>query len=242
MSKMPPPRDISPQFLSPEGFHPEFGYLCPTRRMRLKIRMIAILASIGMMLAAISVLALMHRELAAAPVAGDEASALLLPRPAAPASCRDLRGMFLHRQCQSGKSRAARSRRGVSRQMLSLPIGRRGVVSANESAVVVANVAMSGDETTPGRVTDNVKAPSVRLGDSAGSGKKGATKIARKYKATPQGENGLNAFAAASRLDRYARSPEATPIRSRDWSVNRRPNLAPDRRPISAPSGDGFWR
>jgi hypothetical protein len=229
---MLPPRDISPQFLSLERFHPEFGYLCPTRCMRLKIRMIAILVSIGMMVAAISVLALEHREdgkgdrsematPAAPPVAGDEASPLILTPHATPAPCQDLLGTFLNRQCQSGKSRAARPRRGASRQMVSLPIGRRNVVSANEPAVIAAKVAISNDETSLGTVTDSTKTPSARLADFAGSSKKRATKIVRKYKATSPAERGLNAFAAVPWFDRYGYNREATPSRSWDWGTRR---------------------
>ena len=240
-------RDISPQFLPPERFHPEFGYLCPTRRMRRKIRKVAILASIGMMVAAVSVLALAHRDdseserweialPAAAPVAGDEAPALILSPHAVPASCQDLPGMFLDSQCRTGKSRAARPRRRASRQVVSLPIGRRGFVPANEPAVIAAKVAMSEDETTLGPVTDNAKVPSARLGDSAGSGKKRATRIARKYKATPPGENGLSAFAAAPWFDRYARYREATPVRSWDWGAWREPGgIEPDARRGASP-------
>jgi hypothetical protein len=243
VNQMLPPRDISPRSLSPERFHPEFGYLCPTRRIRLKIRMVAILASIGMMVAAISVLALVHREdgasdrreMALPAVAGDEASALILPH-AAPAWCQDLPWMILHRQCRSGQSPAARSRRGASRQIVSLPIGRRGVVSANEPAVIVAKVVTSEDETTLGTVTDNAKVPSARLGDSAGSVKKRASKIVRKYKATPPGENGLNAFAAAPWFDRYAHNREATPFPSRDWGAWREfGGIEPDARRGAGP-------
>ena len=240
-------RDISPQFLSPESFHPEFGYLCPTRRMRHKIRLVAILASIGMTVAAISVLALVRRDdseserweialPAAAPVAGDEVPALILPPHAVPASCQDLPGAFLDRRCRSAKPRAALSRRGNSRQMVSLPIGRRGVVPANEPVVIAAKAAMSEEETTLGPVTDNAKVPSARLGDSAGSGKKRATKIARKYKATPPGENGLNAFAAAPWFDRYARYREATPVRSWDWGAwHESGGIEPDARRGASP-------
>jgi hypothetical protein len=213
--------------------------LCPTRRMRLKIRMVAILASIGIMVAAILVLALVHREVAlpaTALVAGDEASALILPRHPAPAWCQDLPRMILHRQCRSGESRVARSRRGASRQIVSLPIGRRGVVSANEPAVIVAKVVMSEDETTLGTVTANAKVPSVRLDDSAGSVKKRATKIVRKYKATPPGENGLNAFAAAPWLDRYAHNREATPFQSGGWGAWREfGGIEPDARRGAGP-------
>ncbi len=227
---MLPPRDISPPYLPPERFHPEFGYLCPTRRMRSKIRMVAILASIAMMVAAISVLALAHREdggsdrremalPAAALVAGNESLALISPPPVAPAACGDLPGMFLDRQCRSAKSRAARARRAATRRMVSLPIGRRGVASASEPAVIAAKVAMGEDETTLGTVTDNAKAPSARPADSAGSGKKRAVKIARQHKATAPGENGLNAFAAAPWFDRYAHNRAATPFRSWDWGA-----------------------
>jgi hypothetical protein len=196
--------------------------------MRFKIRMVAILTSIALMLAALSALALVHREdgesgrlemalSAAAPVADDDASALILSPRAVPASCQDLQGMFFDSQCRSGKSRAARPRRRASRQMVSLPIGSRGVVSANKPALIAAKIAMSEEGTTIGAVTDNAKAPSAQLADSAGSGKKRANKIARKHKAIPPGENGLNAFAAAAWFDRYAHNREAAPFRGRDW-------------------------
>jgi hypothetical protein len=214
--------------------------------MRLRIRMIATLASIGMMVAAISALGLVHRERgereglemappAVTPVTGDEASALLLPPPTAPASCQDLRRMFLDRPCEFGKPGAVRSKRGASRQMVSLPIGRRGV-SANEPGAIVSKVAMSEDKTTLGTVTDNAKAPSERRGDSAGSGKKRATRIARKYKAIPQGENGLNAFAAAPWFDRHAHNHEAAPFRSWDWGAWRESGgIEPDARRWASP-------
>jgi hypothetical protein len=196
--------------------------------MRLKIRMVAILTSIGMMVAALSVLALAHREdgesgrletalPAAAPVAGDEASALILSPHPAPASCQDLPGMFLDSQCRSGKVRSARPRRRASRQMVSLPIGSRGVVAANKPALIAAKVAISEEGTTVGAVTDNAKAPSAPLSDSAGSGKKRASKIARKHKAIPPSENGLNAFAAAPWFDRYAHNREAASFRGWNW-------------------------
>jgi hypothetical protein len=229
VNQMVPPRDISPQFLSLEGFHPEFGYLCPAPRMRRKIRTVSILVSIGMMVVAISVLARMNHEdgedvrwetvlPAAALLAADRASTSILPPLAAPGSCRDLPGMFLHHpRCESDKRRAARSRRGAFRQIVSLPIGHRGIVSANEPAEIVAKVARSEDKTSLGTVTNNAKAPSARLSDSAGSGKKRATKIARRNKSTPPGENGLNAFAAAPWLESYPRNREATPWNWGAW-------------------------
>jgi hypothetical protein len=128
--KIPPPNGIYPQSLSSDNFHPEFGYLCPTPRMRLKLRVIAILASIGMTIGAISVLAPVHREggendrrelalsSAAAVPTADEVPAMTLPSSTAlmgasvalraPAPCLDLLGSFVNHQCEPGKSRARR--------------------------------------------------------------------------------------------------------------------------------------
>ena len=154
--QMPALDGIDPQFLASDGFHPEFGYLCPAPRMRHRIRMIAISGSVVMMIAAISVLTL-HREggessrggsalsaAAAAPTADDTPATTWAPPSAvtgasgvlrAPAPCLDLLGSLLDRHCESGKSRAARSRRGAPHRVVSLPIGRSGALSANEPRV-----------------------------------------------------------------------------------------------------------
>jgi hypothetical protein len=236
--QMLPPNGIYPRFLSSEAFHPEFGYLCPTPRMRLKIRMIAIMASIGMMVGAISVVALMHREggendrgelalaAAAAIPTADETPAVMLP-PAtavvgasgvlhAPARCQDLLGSFVDRQCESAKSRAAHSRR-APHQIASLPIGRGGVVSANEPTVHEPEAVMSDEGKALGDVTGIAEAPAAGLADSSASSTKAPTKSARKHKqATPPGDNGLSAFAADPWFGRKTHN-ETTPFGNSGW-------------------------
>jgi hypothetical protein len=121
--------------------------------------------------------------------------------------------------------------------MVSLPIGRRGAVSTKDPALIAAKVAISKDEITPEKTIDIAKAPPLRSSDSAGSGRKRATKIARKYKATPPGDRGLDAFAAASWFDGYARNREATSFRSWDRGAWREPGgLEPDVRRGAGPA------
>jgi hypothetical protein len=232
--QMPALDGIDPQSPSSEGFHPEFGYLCPTPRMRLRIRMIAISGSIGMMIAAISVLAL-HREggessrgglalsAAAAVPTADATPAMTLAPPIAvtgasgalraPASCRDPLGFLLDRHCESGKSRAARSRRGAPHRIVSLPIGRSGALSANEPRVPERKAVTSEKGEGVADVTDMAKASAAGLAGASASNTKPRTKSARKHKQpTSPGDNGLSAFAAAPWFGQNAPDRKAAPF------------------------------
>jgi hypothetical protein len=234
--KIPPANGIYPQFLSSGDFHPEFGYLCPTPRMGLKLRMIAILASIGLMIGAISVLAPVHREggvalsaPAAVPTA-DEAPAMTLPSSTAVtgasgalralAPCQDLMGSFANHQCESAKSRSARSTRGAPHQILSLPIGQSGAVSANELTVSEPNAVMSEKGKPVDNVTDAPKASAAGLVDSSASNTEPRTKSAHKHRqTTPPGNNGLSTFAAAPWFGSDAHNRKATPFGSGGWGA-----------------------
>jgi hypothetical protein len=240
--KIPPPNGIYPQFLSSDDFHPELGYLCPTPRMRLKLRMIAILASIAMMIGAISVLARVHRDggesdrralalsAAAAVPTADEAPAMTLSSPTAetgasgalraPASCQDLLGAFVNHQCESGKSRASRSRRGAPHQIVSLPIGHSGAVSANEPTVFEPKAVMSEKGKAVHDVTDIAKASAVGLVDTSALKTKPRTKSARKNRQTaPPSDSGLSAFAAAPWFGGNANNRKATLFGSGGWGA-----------------------
>lgn len=232
-TKSPPPNGIYPQSLSSDDFHPEFGYLCPTPRMRLKLRVIAILASIGMTIGAISVLALVHREgdendrrelaLSAAVPTADEAPAMTLPSSTAalraPAPCQDLLGSFVNYQCESGKSRSARSTRGAPHGIVSLPIGHSGAVSANELTVPEPNAVTSEKSKAVDNVTDVPKASAAGLGNSSASNKEPRTKSAHKHRqTTPPGDNGLSAFGAAPWFGGNAHN-KGTPFGSGGWGA-----------------------
>jgi hypothetical protein len=234
--KIPPPNGIYPQSLSSDDFHPEFGYLCPTPRIRLKLRMIAILASIGMTIGAISVLAPVHseggesdrRELAlsaaAAVPTADEAPAMTLPSSTAalraPAPCQDLLGSFANHQCESGKSRSARSTRGAPHGIVSLPIGHSGAVSANELAVPEPNAVMSEKGKAVDNVTDVPKASAAGLINSSASNTEPRTKSAHKHRqTTPPGDNGLSAFGAAPWFGSNTHNRKGTPFGSGGWGA-----------------------
>jgi hypothetical protein len=236
--KIPLPNGICPQFLSSDDFHPEFGYLCPTPRMRIKLRMIAILASIGMMIGAILVLAPVHRDgsesdrrelalsAAAAVPTADETPAMKLPSSTvvtiapgalrAPASCQDLLGSFVNHQCESGKSREARSRRGAPHRIVSLPIGRSGAVFAAEPTVRMPQpiTATSEKGEAIANVADITSTPG--LPDPFAS----HTKSAHKHKQpTARRDTGLSAFAAAPWFGSNANNRKATPFRSGGWGA-----------------------
>jgi hypothetical protein len=240
--KIPAPNGIYPLFLSSDDFHSEFGYLCPTPRMRRKLRVIAILASIATMIGAISVLPAVKRNgvegdrgemaVSAATVepTADEAPATTLLSPtaatgaasalSAPAPCRDPLGSFVNHQCESGKSRSARSRRGAPHQIVFLPIGRGSVVSANEPVVSEPKAVMSERGKAVDNVTEIAKPSAAGLVDSSVPDTKPRTKIARKPQRTmPPKDNGLSAFADAPWFGSSAYSRKAAPIRGGGWGA-----------------------
>jgi hypothetical protein len=232
--QMPAPPGIYPQVPSSDDFHPEFGYLCPTPRMRFKIRMIAILASIGIMVGTISVLALLgeggesdRRELslpaAAAVLKAEEPPAVTLPPPATamgalrgPTPCKDLLAWFLDRRCELRKSSTVGSRRVAIHQIVSLPIGRSGSVSANEPPMLEPKAVRSEKGKGVGIVTDI----SSGLADTSTSNTKPPTKSARRHKRTTRpGDPSLSAYAAAPRFGRDAHNRDATPFGSGSWGA-----------------------
>jgi hypothetical protein len=238
--KIPSLYPIYPQFLSPHNFHPEFGYLCPAPRMHRKLRMIAILASIGMMIGAMSILAPVQREggesdrreltLTAAALTTDQAPAIRLPSPTvvtdgsdashAPDPCENLLGLFVNHQCRSGshESRLAR-RRGAPHQIVSLPIGHSSVVSANEPTVSEPKAVVSEKGKSVDNVIDIVRAAAPALVDSSASNTKPRTKSARKHKTTPPNDNGLNAFAAAPWSGSNTHNRKAAPFGNWGWGA-----------------------
>jgi hypothetical protein len=240
--QIPPPNGIYPPFLSPDDFHPEFGYLCPTPRMRRKLRVIAILASIAMLIGGISVTPLaqrnsgddhrreLARSVAIAEPTADEALATTLPSPAvvtgassvlsAPAPCQGPAGSFVNHQCDSGKPRSPRSRPGAPHQVVFLPIGHSSAVSANEPTVSEPTAVMSDKGKAVDNVIDIAKAAAARLVDSSVPNTKPRTKIARKHRPTtsPQ-DNGLSAFAAAPWFGSGAHSRKAALSGSRRWGA-----------------------
>ena len=238
--KISPPDGAYPQFLSSDDFHPEFGYLCPTPRMRLKLRMIAIVASIAMMIGAISILAPVHRDggesdrralalsAAAAVPTADEAPAMTSPTAVtgasdalrAPSSCQDPLGAFVNHQCESGKSRALRPRRGAPHHIVSLPIGHSGAVSANEPTVFEPKAVTSEKGKTVDDAADIAKVSAAGLVDSSASNTKPQTKSARKdRRTTPPTDNGLSAFAAAPWFGGNANNRKARPFGSGGWGA-----------------------
>jgi hypothetical protein len=237
--KIPPPNGIYPQSLSSDDFHPEFGYLCPTPRMRLKLRVIAILASIGMTIGAISVLAPVHSEgdendrrelaLSAAVPTADEAPAMTLPSSTAlmgasvalraPTPCQELLGSLVNHQCETGRSRSARSTRGAPNGIASLPIGHSGAVSANELPVPEPNAVTSEKGKAVDNVTDVPKASAVGLVNSSASNTEPRTKRAHKHRqTTPPVDNGLSAFGAAPWFGSKAHN-NGTPFGSGGWGA-----------------------
>jgi hypothetical protein len=239
--KVPPPDGIYPQLLSSDDFHPEFGYLCPTPRMRLKLRMIAILALIGTMIGAISVLAPLHREggendrselvLSVAMPTTDQAAPMTLPSPSAVTDassilhglvrCQDLLGLFINHQCESDNFRSRSARRRVDpHQIISRPIGHGSLVSANEPTVSEPKAVMSEKSKVIGNVTDIARASAAGLVDPSTPNTKPHIKSARKHRqTTPSDHNGLSAFAAAPWFGSNAHARKATPFGSGGWGA-----------------------
>jgi hypothetical protein len=233
---------IYPQFLSSDDFHPEFGCLCPTPRMRRKIRMIVASVSIGIVIGAISVLGLVHREghegdgrgsgpsaaVATATVpATDETPFMTLPLPAAVTSasgvpwasgpCQDPEQSFLDIRCERGKSGVARSRRAIAHRIVSLPIGRSAAMS-DEPTVLKSKAATSGKGETIATIVDMAKASVVGAPDTPTSNTKPGIKSAHKYRQPPPpADKGLSAFAAAPSFGRNAFDRAPAPIGSRGW-------------------------
>src|SRR5579863_6095232 len=102
-------------------FHPELGYLAPSRWLRRKLRTAAAIALVGSAIAASTALALMApaavegandpepQVMAASPAAPVEPAMAALPAPPpaqvparAEAACDDLSTAFLSAQCRSG--------------------------------------------------------------------------------------------------------------------------------------------
>jgi hypothetical protein len=216
-TKSPPPYPISLRFLPSHNFHPEFGYLCPTPRMHRKPRMIAILASIGMMIGAMLILAPEQREggesdrrelaLTAAAPTDDLAPAVRLPSSTAVTDGSD---------APHAPSRLAR-RRGASHQIVSLPIGHGSFVLANGPTVSEPKAVVREKGKAADNVIDIVRAAAPALLDSSASNTKPRTKSARKHKTTPPYDNGQNAFAAAPWFGSNAHNRKAAPFGTWGW-------------------------
>jgi hypothetical protein len=172
-----------PQFIVADDYHPEFGYLCPSPRMRKTLRMSAIAALMGLAVGAVTMLALDHRRSAdQEPGAPTLATAITAtteptdarPTPASPtpntavadgssasrlaASCSDLAGSFLDAKCQGKKQRKTHAARSHSLANLLLGHGSDTLRKPRPIAKIAAG------ETVPAAPNAEASRPTIKPG------------------------------------------------------------------------------
>ena len=130
------------------AYHPEFGYLCPSSRVRQRIRAAMISAGVGMLVGACVVLSLMDRRFAdgqqserstvgrdgrdwtaatKVAVSGNQESLVAIQddtsTPAAQGACDDKGVAFLNPNCRPVKKRKAHALRSSSARLATIEIG-----------------------------------------------------------------------------------------------------------------------
>jgi hypothetical protein len=230
------------------GYHPEFGYLCPSPAVRRRVRLTVISAGIGMLIGAGVVLSLMDRRfadgqrnepaltagqvdqdrtaIAKAPDAEDQASLVASQDnasvPSMQGGCKDEGASFLNSRCGSARKRKAHAARPPAARLATVEIGGKPVATEiGRPASAGMNGKSAQAEGAPSRPVAELPPPTT-VGPERAAGtavkSKSHARI-RERPHEPKGDAGT-AFGLAFPYAQYDRRPD-TYRGERNWSWSR---------------------
>lgn len=207
------------------GYHQEFGYLCPSPRVRHSIRVAMISAAVGVSIGALIVLTLMDRRLAdsrqsertstfgradrasypvaqATPLESDVAAAPLASEDKAGGSimkegCEDAPTSYLDPKCHLVKKRKAHASRSMAMRLATVQIGRSGFAT---DVAQPLSVTMNGWSTQagagPSEPAEKSSLPSTAASERASAATAKRARRNRQRSPDPNSK-GINAFGYA---------------------------------------------
>jgi hypothetical protein len=223
-------RPFQSQPTATPGYHPEFGYFCPSPFVRRRLRVAMIFTVVGMVIGAIIVLSLMDRRSAnsqqnvqtstfgrtdrawstaaqAAALEGEPAAAPLAGMPIAPDACEDESAFYLDSKCRLIKRHKVHTSRLLTTRLATVGIGRIGSLGDMERSV---SAAVNGRSTQAGAgqntSAEGPLAPSIAVSEHvpASAAKPARTPRTRRKSHDPTGD-GFKTFAYASTYAQYNR-------------------------------------